>query len=170
MSEGGQLLVPVVQPELRVMRQWLCQQVLGQASGQSPLAWPPREVLEPPAARGPTWDTSAVAEASVATVAADDNDVIVAVSTDALRLLGYDRADELLGQRVITIIPRRYRQAHLAGFTLHLLTGRAPLLAGEVTVPVLRRDGSEQTVRLSIEARHVASGRSVFVATLRHGD
>ena len=170
MAQNGQLLVPVVQPELRMMRQWLCQQVLGQAGGEPPLPWPPSEVLTPPARRELAWDPSTINGSGTATIAADDTDLIVAVSADALHRLGYERADELLGQRLITIIPQRYRQAHLAGFTLHLLTGRGPLLTRDVDVPVLRRDGSEETVRLGIESRHIASGRTVFVATLRDVD
>jgi len=166
MADNGQLLVPVVQPEVRMMRQWLCRQVLGQAAGRDPVAWPPSEALTPPPQRALAWDSHTVTESAVAAIAADDTDIIVAVSAAALHLLGYDRADELLGQRLVTIIPRRYRQAHLAGFTLHLLTGRGPLMTRQVEVPVLRRDGSERVVRLGVEARHVVSGRSVFVATL----
>jgi PAS domain S-box-containing protein len=166
MARSGQLLVPVVQPELRMMREWLCRQVAGQAVGEDPVAWPPSEVLAPPAKHAFPWDVGTVSEAGVAAIAADDTDLIVAVSADALSLLGYERPAELLGQRLITIIPQRYRQAHLAGFTLHLLTGRGALLTREVNVPVLRRDGSERIVRLGIETRHVASGRTVFVATL----
>jgi len=166
MANNGQLLVAVVQPEVRMMRHWLCQQVLAQAAGRDPVAWPPSEVVAAPALRALAWDTHTVTESAVATIAADDTDLIVAVSAAALRLLGYESADELLGQRLITIIPQRYRQAHLAGFTLHLLTGRGPLMTRPVDVPVLRRDGSEQVVRLGVEARHVASGRSVFVATM----
>lgn len=166
MARSGQLLVPVVQPELRMMRTWLCQQVLSQAAGESPVAWPPAEVLNPPAQRTLSWDADAVSGAGVAAVAADDTDLIIAVSDDALSLLGYERASDLLGRRLITIIPQRYRQAHLAGFTMHLLTGRGPLLTREVDAPVLRRDGSERRVRLGIEARHVDPGRTVFVATL----
>jgi len=166
LAQSGQLLVPVVQPELRMMREWLCRQVLTQADGQDPVPWPPREVLAPPAQGALSWDADAVSDAGTASVAADDTDLIVAVSAEALSLLGYERPSELLGRRLITIIPQRFRQAHLAGFTLHLLTGRGPLLAEEFDAPVLRRDGSERTVRMGIEARHVDHGRTVFVATL----
>jgi PAS domain S-box-containing protein len=170
MAQSGQLLAPVVQPELRMMRQWLCHQVVGQTAGHSPVAWPPSAVMAPPAKHALSWDAASVTGSAVPTVAADDTDLIVAVNADALHLLGYERAEDLLGQRLITIIPSRYRQAHLAGFTLHLLTGRGPLLAREVNVPVLCRDGSERTIRLGIEARRVTSGRTVFVATMRDVD
>lgn len=105
-------------------------------------------------------------ESAEAVIAADDMDLVVAVSRGALDLLGYAR-EELVGRRLIELIPRRLRQAHLAGFTLYLLTGRGPLLDRPVVVPAVRRDGTEAWVELSVEARRVAQGRSLFVATLR---
>ncbi len=167
MCECGELLVAVVQPELRALRHWLCQQVLAQADGAAAAPWPPPEELQPPTRGELGWEAAAITQSPLAMVAADDVDVIVAVSPSAVRLLGYDAPEQLVGQRLVKIIPQRYRQAHLAGFTLHLLTGRGPLLSQPVTVPALRRDGSETTIRLSIQADHLASGRSVFVATMQ---
>ncbi len=65
------------------------------------------------------------------------------------------------------IIPRRYRQAHLAGFTLHLATGRSPLLGQPVTVPVLRRDGGETPVELTVEVCHLPGGHRIFLGEMR---
>jgi PAS domain S-box-containing protein len=166
MAEDGELLVPVVQPELQLMRRWLCGQVAGQHRGVTPARWPPENPPKPRAPRALEWDPTTVTESVEPAVAADDSDLIVAVSTGALDLLGYEH-EELLGQRLISIIPRRYRQAHLAGFTLHLLTGRGPLLDQAVVVPVLRRDGSEVSVELHVRVQRVEHGRSVFLATLR---
>jgi PAS domain S-box-containing protein len=166
MAGRGQLLVPVVQPELRIMRRWLCGEVTGQGRGAVPSPWPPRQWAEPPAPRDLGWDARPVTESAQAMIAADDTDLIVAASRGALDMLGYT-GDELLGRRLITLIPRRFRQAHLAGFTLYLLTGRGPLLHRPVVVPAVRRDGTERWVELSVEARRVAAGRSLFVATLR---
>jgi PAS domain S-box-containing protein len=170
MCERGELLVPVVQPELRAMRRWMCEQVLDQAAGAAPASWPPREVLKPPSRGELDWESELVTDSALAMVAADDTDVIVAVSPSAVRLLGYATSQHLVGRRLIEIIPRRLRQAHLAGFTLHLLTGRGPLLSRPVKVPALRRDGSETTVDLTIEAHNAPSGRCVFVATMRPAD
>ena len=166
MAERGQLLVPVVQPELRMMRRWLCGEVTGQSRGAGPSSWPPQNWPDPPAPRDLGWDARAVTESAEAVIAADDMDLVVAVSGGALDLLGYAR-EELIGRRLIELIPRRLRQAHLAGFTLYLLTGRGPLLDRPVVVPAVRRDGTEAWVELSVEARRVAHGRSLFVATLR---
>ncbi len=99
-------------------------------------------------------------------IAADDTNRILAVSPAALVLLGYDDAAGLVGRRLVAIIPRRYRQAHLAGFTLHLFAGRSPLLSTSVVVPALRRDGSEVDVELTLSAHRLPAGRRAFVAEL----
>ena len=165
LGQDGRLLVPPVQPELRDLRRWLCGQVLHQAGGGAPAPWPPRGGPLSPLPQGHVgWDSTPVTRSPEALVAADAHDRIVAVSQAALGLLGYD---DLVGERLIRIIPQRYRQAHLAGFTLHHLTGRGPLLDRSVVVPALRADGSEVTVELTVRAHRVTEGRSVFVATLR---
>jgi PAS domain S-box-containing protein len=166
MAERGQLLVPVVQPELRMMRRWLCDEVAWQGGGATPSPWPPPHWREPPTPRYLGWDARVVTESSEAMIVADDLDLIVAASRGALDLLGY-ATDELVGRRLITLIPERFRQAHLAGFTLYLLTGRGPLLGRTVVVPAVHADGSETWVELSVETQRVAQGRSIFVATLR---
>ncbi|MGH3318079.1 MAG: PAS domain S-box protein [Nocardioidaceae bacterium] len=166
MAERGELLVPMVQPELRMMRRWLCDEVEWQGGGADPSPWPPPHWREPPTPRNLRWDARGVSESTEAMIAADDLDMIVAASQGALDMLGYARED-LVGRRLITLIPQRFRQAHLAGFTLHLLTGRGPLLGRPVVVPAIHRDGSEMWVQLRVEARRVTQGRSLFVATLR---
>jgi PAS domain S-box-containing protein len=171
MCRHGDLLVSVVQPELQALRRWMCEQVISQAAGDDPAPWPPPEVLDPPSRAELGWDPAAVSGSADARVAADDTDLIVAVSPGAVRLLGYDDPVQIVGQRLVNIIPDRFRQAHLAGFTLHLLTGRSPLLSRPVAVPVLRRDGTETTIELSVEAQRVGTGRVVFLATMReHAD
>jgi PAS domain S-box-containing protein len=166
MAERGELLVPVVQPELRMMRRWLCDEVAWQGGGADPSPWPPPHWREPPTPRDLGWDARVLTESTEAMIAADDLDLIVAVSRGALDMLGYT-SDELVGRRLITLIPERFRQAHLAGFTLYLLTGRGPLLGRPVVVPAVHGDGSETWVQLNVEARRAAQGRSLFVATLR---
>lgn len=169
MGERGGLLVPPVQPELRGLRRWLCSEVVHQARGVRPTPWPPAG--EPPMPPRPRldWDARQVTDATDSRIAADDTGRVVAVSDALLDLLGH-RRQELVGERLVGIIPRRYRQAHLAGFTLHLLSGRGPLLDRPVTVPALHRDGHEITVELSVSAHRVADGHSVFVAALRERD
>jgi PAS domain S-box-containing protein len=107
-----------------------------------------------------------VASAGHGLIAANEESQILAVSAEAADLLGYDEA-ELVGRRIVSIIPERYRQAHVAGFTMYLLVGRRPLLDRVVVVPALRRDGTEIDVELTVRADAVGDGRSVFVAGIR---
>ena len=95
--------------------------------------------------------------------------IIVAVSAPAAQLLGYVAGDELVGHRLVDIIPERYRQAHLAGFTLHLFSGRSPLLGHQVTVPALRQDGSEVTIDISRDADVVRARKSAREMASRLG-
>jgi hypothetical protein len=50
---------------------------------------------------------------------------------------------------------------------MFLLVGRRPLLDHPVTLPALRRDGTEIDVELDVRAQHVEDGRMVFVAGIR---
>jgi PAS domain S-box-containing protein len=165
MGEADRLLVPPVQPEMRLLRHWICGEVVRQTRREAPIPWPPPEMFAPPPQRDIAWDFSAIDGAAEAVVAADDTDIIVAASEKALAMLGYER-DDLVGRRLVAIIPERFRQAHLAGFSMYLLTGRGPLLGNPVQVPARHRDGSEVLVELTIEAHRVAPGRSLFVATM----
>jgi len=166
-AEQGGLLSPPTQPEIGELRRWLCAQVRQQSAGGTPEAWvAPIGNPPPPDPRTFHWDPVSVNSSTRALVAADDTDQIVAVSPAALSLLGYDDPRDLVGSRLICIIPTRYHQAHIAGLTLHLASGRGPLLGSRVAVPILRADRTEQVLDLKIEARHLPDGRAVFVAEL----
>jgi PAS domain S-box-containing protein len=166
LSEAGALLTPPTQPEIQAFRRWVCAEVRRQGLGGDATAWHEPDLLAPLARPESGWEVTAVTQSADARVAADDTNRIIAVSAPALALLGYDLADELVGHRLVEIIPRRYRQAHLAGFTLYLSNGRAPLLDRPVRVPVLHRDGSESELELTISSQLLAGGRHVFVAGL----
>ena len=105
------------------------------------------------------WD--AVLDSSRALVATNDNGQIIAVSPAATGVLGFS-SQALVGRRVLAVIPTRFRQAHVAGMTLHMINGRGPLLEQEVTVPMLCADGTERSVRLEVRPTRVA-GERVFV-------
>jgi PAS domain S-box-containing protein len=166
LSEEGLVLTPPTQPEVQAFRRWLCGQVVRQAAGGRPEPWiVPDDILPPPLAP-PGWDPQVVTSAGHGLIAANEESQILAVSAEAADLLGYDEA-ELVGRRIVSIIPERYRQAHVAGFTMYLLVGRRPLLDRVVVVPALRRDGTEIDVELTVRADAVGDGRSVFVAGIR---
>lgn len=87
------------------------------------------------------------------------------MSPAACDLLGWD-ADDLVGRRVVTVIPPALREAHVAGFSRHLSTGEAHVLGIPVELPVLRRDGTEILCRFLVEAAPAEFGRNVYLATI----
>ena len=164
MATRGELLSPVGQPELVALRDWFCNSMLLQAQGAPPGTWSgapttAQESLRQP----PAWNDSAVAASANAVIAADDTNHIIAVSRPAAAFLGWSVA-ELIGQRIVAIMPEQMRDAHIAGFTQYLLTKRATILGTPIEVPALRRDGSQVTVTLVIRVHAVSGGRTVFVA------
>ena len=166
LAEAGALLAPPTQPEVRSFRRWVCAEVQAQGAGGAVTPW-----TEPEAPTGrwrpeTGWEVDAVMRSPRGMIAADDTNRIIAVSAAGVALLGYDSAEELVGHRLVDIIPARYRQAHLAGFSLFLSNGRDPLLDRAVVVPALRRDGSEVPLELTLGSELLEGGRHVFVAGL----
>ena len=160
-------LGPPTQPEISELREWICGEVAAQATGaRDPLPWLPR-----------TGSLEALADESVldvkyrdlldpkqALLAVDEASIIVAVTPATVTFLRYRTAEELLGRRVIAVVPDRFHQAHIAGTTLNATNGRAVLLDVPVTVPVLRADGSEADVGLVVSPLHLSPRRRGFVA------
>ena len=166
LAEQGLTLAPTTQPEARELRRWLVDQVAAQAAGDPPTPWPGLSAdLEAAKVAMVEWDPSGVRSAAEAVVAADDLNRILAASPAALDLLGWDA--QLVGRRIVTIIPDRFRESHIAAFTLNLLTGDGRIIGREVTVPALRRDGTEVEIVLLVARETVADGRAVFTATMR---
>ncbi|MGA8209680.1 MAG: PAS domain S-box protein [Nocardioidaceae bacterium] len=165
LSREGLGLTPPTQPEVQAFRRWLCRQVVAQAAGRRPEPWVVPD--DEPRHRPASVDTTFVEASARAVIAADAASVMLAVSPAAARLLGYDRPEDLVGRRVLTIVPERYRQAHVAGFTMYHLVGRRPLLDRPVVVPALRRDGSELEVELEVSEHAAGAGVTLLVADLR---
>jgi PAS domain S-box-containing protein len=104
-------------------------------------------------------------EAGHDVIVADEASVIVAVSPSVARFLGYGDTGDLLGRRIILVVPQRYHQAHIAGTTLNATNGRDKLLDTRLTVPVVRADGTEVAIGLCVTPRQLGD-RRVFVADL----
>ena len=168
LAESGAFLTPPIQPELRELRGWLCREVSRQVNGEPPTTWLSDPDAAPTVVLPPiSWQDEVANVVGESLIVADDTDRILAVSQAACELLRYHEPEQLLGRRLVAIIPARYHQAHLAGFTLHLSNGRSPLLGRTVVVPVRRRDGTEIAVELLVESRRQPAGRHVFVARMR---
>ena len=155
-------------PEVIALRDWICEQVIAQLNDQPPAPW-----LGTDAERftqrhdgeqwSIDWDTTQVTESDRGAVAADDGNRIIAISRPLADALGWDPSD-LLGRRVVAIVPPRFREAHVAGFTRHLTTGEAHALNVDLELPVLRADSTEVLCDFFIEAHRTPSGRSVYVS------
>lgn len=167
-AEGRLLVVPGL-PEIVAVRDWACQQVAAQLAGSSPSPWPgtaqERFETEVRAQTAPpsSWDPTTVTGADRPAVAADDGNRIIAVNRLLADQLGWD-PDDLVGRRVVTIVPPRLREAHVAGFTRHLATGEAHVLGLPLELPVLAADGSELMFRFVIEQVSDDFRKAVYVA------
>lgn len=165
-AAAGNFLGPPTQPEIDEMRRWLCREVTGQArAGAVPTPWTARTDVR-------TSTTGAVdlreryrqlSSSDEPILVTDEASVIVAVTAPVLEFLGYGVESELVGRRVITVVPERFHQAHIAGTTLHVTNGRDRLIGVPVTVPVLRADGSEAPVVLTVTSRRLDDRHRVFV-------
>ena len=77
--------------------------------------------------------------------------------------LGWEVQD-LVGRRVVTLIPGHLREAHVAGFTRHLTTGEAHVLDVPLTLPVLHADGSEVQATFLVQRAPISRGRAIYLA------
>jgi PAS domain S-box-containing protein len=80
----------------------------------------------------------------------DAEGLITAWNRHAEVLFGWSRL-EAVGRRLAdTIIPERYREAHVKGLKRFIETGEAPVLNKQIEISALRRDGREFPVELTI--------------------
>lgn len=163
-ARSGALLAQPTQPEVTDMRRWLCEEVRRQAAGDAEPT--PFEVQADLSAS--TNQSSerlrALADTDEPLVVADDEFRIAAVTPAMLALLGHDDESDLLGRRVLVVVPARYHQAKIAGTALHLTNGRSALLDVPIQVPVLRKDGSELVLGLTVEPKVLDGGLRAYLA------
>ena len=155
----GRLLMHPGLPEIVAVRDWVCEQVVAQLAGVAPSPWAGTALEQfETATHGRDdddlgWDDSLVVNSLVGVVAADQANRIVAVSKPLADFLGW-RVEDLVGRRVVTLIPPGLREAHVAGFSRHLTTGQAHILGVPVTLPVLHADGHELQCQVLVERAH----------------
>jgi PAS domain S-box-containing protein len=171
LARDGKLLARPGLPEIIAVRDWACEQVTAQLAGVPPAPWPGTDQErfttavhdrdgEPDLT---SWDITVVRGSSRGVVAADEANRIIAVSEPLAQLVGWD-VDDLVGRRVVTIVPPALREAHVAGFTRHLTTGQAHALDVPLTLPVLHRDGSQITCSFLVQQAPTTNGRAVYLA------
>lgn len=172
LAVDGHLFTRPALPEIIAVRDWACEQVIAQLAGVAPAQWPgtaqerfETDIHDRAGMDVPDWDSSIVEQATRPVIAADDANRIIAVSDALADLVGWDRRD-LIGRRVVTVIPPRYREAHVAGFSRHLSTGEAHALGVPLELPVLAKDGTEIECRFLVEQAPAVTGRTVYLAWL----
>lgn len=186
LAATGRLLAHRGLPEVIALRDWVCDQVVAQLAGVEPTPWPglgtamlaappgpglpadgggdaARQLIRP-AIRDSGHDPVAeqVRTSDRPVIAADGANRIVAVSRPMAQLVGWD-PDQLVGRRIVVLVPPRLREAHVAGFTRHLTTGEAHFLGVPTVVPVLRADGREVDCTMLLQ-QPPGNGRSVYLA------
>lgn len=108
----------------------------------------------------------AITETSIdAIITSDTKDTVLTWNRGAEEIFGY-KAEEIIGKRVITIIPKRYRARHLNGIKKFLATGEKHLIDKKFELEALKRDGTEIPVELSLSTWEDDSG-ILFGAIIR---
>src|SRR5262249_15422881 len=83
-------------------------------------------------------------------ISMDSNGLITGWNARAEETFGWTR-QEALGQVLAdTIVPARYRKAHIDGLEKFLSSGEGPVLNQRIEIAALHRDGREFPVELSI--------------------
>lgn len=169
LAESGLLLARPGQPEVIAVRDWVCEQVTAQFAGVTPAPWPGSDQERFTVAgradgrERSQWNIAHVRDAPRGVVAADEANRIIAASQSVCDALGW-AVDDLVGRRVVTLIPHRLREAHVAGFTRHLTTGEAHVLDVPLTLPVLRADGAEILTSFLVQKAATNDGRAIYLA------
>jgi len=166
LASVGELLGLPTLPELAALRNWLCEEVINQAAGAAPTPWRlDVEAGDPDVTTAPNWDDALQPAHDVPWLIGDDHNRIVAASAAALKLLGWSEQD-LVGQRLVVVIPPHLREAHIAGFTRSVLSGGGALLGQPLSLPALAQDGREIAITLTLTRHAARGGRHVYLATL----
>jgi len=168
LAASGRTLARPGLPEIVAVRDWACEQVIAQLAGTPPSPWIGMDAERFTAGphgqdlSAPDWDPQVLLDTERWGVAADDANRILGISPALAETLGWD-SEDLVGQRVVALVPPRFRESHVAGFTRHLTTGEAHAIGVELQLPVLRADGAELVCTFLIESRS-SGGRTVYVA------
>ena len=176
LARRGELLALPGQAEVVAVRDWVCEQVQSQLQGVPPRAWQgarheqfetSAHEVDPGTAAALAAALRGVREDAERTgrgfVAVDTSSRIVAVDAGLAAALGW-AAGELVGRRVVALIPPALREAHIAGFSRHLSTGRSHVLGSPLVLPVLHARGREVTCDVLIERTATSAGRSLYLA------
>jgi PAS domain S-box-containing protein len=99
-------------------------------------------------------------------VAIDDIGLITDWNAQAEETFGWTKHEAIGRPLAETIIPPRYRDAHLAGLARFLSTGKATVIDRRIELAAMHRDGHEFPIELAIRALN-ADGTVTFNAFVR---
>jgi PAS domain S-box-containing protein len=168
LAMAGRLLTSPSRPEVAACRRWLLTQIGSQERGGAPVHWRMPDPL-PPLVELPAlpFEVRQVVDTWPAGLLfADDADLIVHANETGAALLGWE-VDELVGQRLVSIVPPQFRQAHLAGLSRCLVSAESGAPDRTWRFPALRRDGSQTELDATLTLVRVGDGRTAFGAALR---
>jgi len=166
LAVAGEMLALPSLPEVVVFRDWFCDEVLGQSAGAPPMPWEfvPR-IDAPVEVELAEWDISIAPPDVEPWLVADDHHRIIGASSAAIALLGWSRGG-LVGQRLLAVVPDRLRELHVAGFTRGVVNGEHRLLGVPLSLPALRRDGTEVAITLTLSRHAARRGRAVYLGRI----
>lgn len=109
----------------------------------------------------------AILEASLdAIITIDEHSRIVEFNQSASAIFGYS-ANEILGQLLSdTLIPQRYRVAHLEGLVNYISTGHSPILNQRIELIAIHKSGEEFPIEIAITTI-VSNQHRFFTAFIR---
>ncbi len=105
-------------------------------------------------------------DAMDAVVVMDAQGMISGWNQQAEAIFGWEMAEVLGRSLVTTIVPPRYREAHMQGVARYLSTGEATVLNKRIEISALRKDGTEFPIELTITPLKLERGM-FFSAFLR---
>jgi len=119
------------------------------------------------ALQGSEMRTRAIVESALdGVVTIDEQGAIIGWNSQAAAMFGYEEREvrgKLLSE---TIVPPRYREAHMNGLRRFLSSGEGPILNKRVELSALHKDGREFPIELSVTAMTIED-RKVFSAFIR---
>lgn len=169
LARQGLLLTRPSLLEVTALRDWAAEQIItGSTAVQAPMPWPGADAdrfaqEHDAAARDVDYDVQQAVNGPRTAIVVDGQNRILGISEALAVEIGWE-VEELVGRRVVAIVPARYREAHVAGLTRHLSTGQAHALRVGLQLPVLRANGTEVLCDFWIDADRSRSGQSVYIA------
>jgi PAS domain S-box-containing protein len=95
----------------------------------------------------------------------DENSRILSINPAVEITFGYS-PEELLGQKMVALMPERFRESHVGGIARYLATATRHIPWNGVQLPGLRKDGVEIPVEISFAA-HSSNGSTRFTGFIR---